>query len=283
MEDLNRTAWDSHYHDEQNRARRTSLVVPLFVLTALASYVAGLGFRQCWTDRAGEPPVLYLEQVISGALHLGWVLCVAYRGGTFVTAVCWTSSLVACDEGLGSISGTAPSSLLALTIEGIPLLLAMSLTPSSSVAERLARWRRARSEISVQLRMGEGLVHWLPAAFRQFLKGTADMPAGSSYRRFLAEMADAEHTLRIRLNCLAIPEQLRQSILTTANSLVGQAEKSAAILAMEFERQALNAAAVCRDQCEDLENMQPDEKAALAKQCEDLFLELVHPRQPMPG
>jgi len=196
--------------------------------------------------------------------------------------VCWAMSLYACDEGLASFGKAEPSSSVAFFIEMVPLLISWALSHPVSIAERLARWRRARSEISVQLLMGDGLFHWIPGCVRQFFSGSRAMSGGSSFRRLVAELADAEHTLRMRLGGLVIPERLRQSILTSASTLVSQAERSAAALSIELEQEALNAAAACRDQCEDLENLRPQEKVVLAKQCETLFLELVHPRQPMP-
>jgi hypothetical protein len=97
----------------------------------------------------------------------------------------------------------------------------------------------------------------------------------------MAELADDEHKLHVRLNSIALPEHLRQSILTSAITLVNQADKSAAILANDLERHALSEAAICRDQCEELHDIQPQERAALARQCETLLLDLVHSAQPL--
>jgi hypothetical protein len=251
-------------------------------MAMLASYVAGLGLRREWISQTGELPPWNVEQVLSAALHMAWICCAVSRRGAPVTVICWAASLYACYSGLCSLNKAEHSLAYALMLETIPLLLARALFPSPPLAERLARWRRARADISVQLRMSEGLFPWLPVSVVRFFKGPTESPAGTSYRRFLAELADAEIKLRIRLGGLGLPEHLRQTILSSASALVGQAEKSAAGLAIDLERQALNAAAACRDQCEELKDLQPQEKDALAKQCEALFLELVHPARPLP-
>jgi hypothetical protein len=259
----------------------SELVIPLVILGGLAAYVGGLGIEHAWMLGASNAPVPYLSNVISAALHASWIFAAARRRAPLLIAAGWFLSRYFCQEGLTTLGQGSGSFACSTLAEVIPLLLALALTPRSTWGEKLARWRRARSEISIQLRMGEGLMSWFPPAVRQFLFGSAVTAAGSSYRRYLAEMADAEHVLRVRLSSLTIPEHLRQSILTSAGALVGQAEKSAAALAIHLEREALNAAAACRDQCEELEDLQPQERAVLAKQCEALFLELVHPGQSM--
>jgi hypothetical protein len=268
-------------HDRKGDARITLLIIPLLTMAVLASYIAALGLHREWAVGTGQPPLWRLEQVVSAALHLSWICCAAYRRGALVTAICWAASVFACECGLSGMFQAEHSMGLAIVIEGIPLLLAKALRPSPALADRLAGWRRAQSNISVQLRMSEGFLSWLPGSLIRFFKGSADTPVGSSYRRFLAEMADAEHKLHVRLNSIALPEHLRQSILTSAITLVNQAEKSAAILANDLERHALSAAAICRDQCEELHDLQPQERAALARQCETLFLDLVHSAQPL--
>lgn len=257
------------------------LVLPLCALAALVSYFAGLGIRREWLARMGEAPPWRVEFIVSAALHLSWIFCIASRRGSFAAVLCWFASLYACNSGMAGRENSGGSVILPFIVECVPLLLARSLSCPPPLSETLARWRRARTEISIQLRMGEGLISWFPPALRQFFIGSPKTQNGSSYRRFIAELADAEHCLRLRLGHLTLPEHLRQSILTSAAALVSQAEKSAAALAIELEREALEAVAACRDQCEELRELQPQEKAALAKQCEDLFLELVQSAQPL--
>jgi hypothetical protein len=138
---------------------------------------------------------------------------------------------------------------MAFCLELLPLLLALSLCDRSPWSERLALWRRSRSEIAVQLRMGDGLLPWMRRCGRQMLIGAPDTPAGVNYRRLLAELADAEHRMRVRLGHLVMPEQLRQSILSCAASLVGLAEASSARLAVELEQQTLTGIAAWRAVC----------------------------------
>lgn len=268
-------------HDRKAGARMTLLIIPLLTIAVLASYIAALGLHREWTARTGEPPLWHLEQVVSAALHLSWICCAAYRRGALVTAICWAVSVLACDSGLSAMLEVGHSVSLAIVMEGIPLLLARAILPAPALADRLARWRRMQADISIQLRMSEGYLSWIPASLVRFFKGSAETPIGSSYRRFVAELADAEHKLHIRLNSIALPENLRQSILTSAIALVNQADKSAAILANDLEMHALSAAAICRDQCEELHDIQPHERAALARQCETLLLDLVHSAQPL--
>jgi hypothetical protein len=180
-------------------------------------------------------------------------------------------------EGIESLKNGEHAFFPALIIEIIPLLLAKSFADPISLPERLARWRRKRADISIQLMMGEGISRWFPSCLRQFLTGTPATAGGSSFRRVLAEIADAEHSLKIRMAGLAIPEQLRQTILTSASAIRAQAEKSAANLSIELERQALNAAAICRDHCEEIPGLRPQEKDTLSRQCEELLLGLIRP------
>jgi hypothetical protein len=244
-----------------------TLVLPLLVLGPLAAYLGGLGLAAEWR------PVFPLEYVIAGALHACWVLPVARRHWLLVP-LCWPCSVYFCCQGIRRLDAGAPAFGAALLLEGICLLLALSLTTVEPWAERLARWRRARADILTQLRMGAGLLPWARQCARQLLTGAPDTPLGADYQRFAAALADAEHRLRVRLTHIALPEQLRQAILTSASAMMARAEASAAQRAIELEQQALAAAAACREQCERLEHLTPDQRRQLAGQCEALLLEL---------
>jgi hypothetical protein len=258
------------------------LVIPLVVLGGGAAFLAGIGIAQTWMPQDVGLPFICLPFMISAALHASWIFPAARRRSPYLVILAWLLSFHYCYHGLMVLANGANPFAGALVAETIILLLAQALTPGSTWGERLARWRRARSEISIQLRMGDGILSWFPPSLRRFLLGSSEIPSGTSYGRFVAELRDAEHSLRIRLSRLAIPEHLRQSILSSASDLLGQAEKSAAGQAIEMERHALVAAAACRDECENLEGLQPQEKSVLGRQCEDLFLDLVHPRHGAP-
>jgi hypothetical protein len=246
------------------------LALPLLVLSALAAYLAGLGVGAEW--RTPFP----LEHVIAGVLHACWVLPAARRHGLLVP-LCWPCSVYFCCEGIRRLDAGASALWVALLLEAICLLLAVSLGPAEPWAERLARWRRARADILTQLRMGSGLLPWVRQCTRQLLGGVPDTPLGADYQRFAAALADAEHRLRVRLSRTVMPEQLRQAILTSASAMMARAEASAAQRAIDLEQQALAAAAACREQCERLEHLTPDQRGQLAGQCESLLLELARP------
>jgi hypothetical protein len=254
------------------------LVIPLVILGGFNAFLAGIGISQAWMPQYLSLPFLCLPHLFSAALNASWIFPAARHRAPYLVFLAWLLSCHYCHQGLKSLSEDPNSMAGALFLETITLLLAQAVIPSPTWSERLTRWRRARAEISVQLHMGEGVLYWFPPALRRFLLGSSEMPSGTNYGKFVAQLRDAEHSLRIRLSKLAMPEHLRQSILSSAGNLLGQAEKSAACLAIELEKNALAAAAACRDECEDLDGLQPQEKSALGRQCEDLFLDLIHPQ-----
>ena len=82
---------------------------------------------------------------------------------------------------LDSLSGAFYSGLLpAIAVETMTLALALSACDGSPWADRFARWRRARQNITTQLRMGEGLAPWLSASTHRFLNGAPDRPTASA-------------------------------------------------------------------------------------------------------
>jgi hypothetical protein len=76
---------------------------------------------------------------------------------------------------------------------------------------------------------------------------------------------------------VALPEQLRQAVLTSATTLLSQAETAAMRLSIDLEQQALGAGASCRDLCDNMPNLTPDRREALATECEAIFLDLIRP------
>ncbi len=247
------------------------LVFPLLVLSALASFLAGLGVAARW-----HTP-FPLEQGIAAALHATWLLGASRKAGLMLTFVSWVTTVWLARAGFATVNAAAPRLPLALLLEGICLMLAFSIAGPDPWPDRLARWRRTRADILTQLRMGHGILPWARMCLRQFASGAADAPLGSDYQRFAAALADAEHRLRIRLNRAAVPERLRQSILGNVSAIVARAETSAAQRAIELEQQALAAAAACREQCERMEDLPISQRQALAGQCEQVFLELARP------
>jgi hypothetical protein len=125
------------------------LIVPLFVLGALASYIAGLGLASRWHT------TLPLEYLIAGALHAAWLIPATRRSGPGLTAVCWTATAWLARKGIAAFYLADSELLLAVLLEGVCLLLALSIAPAEPWPERLARWRRSRADIVTQLRMGK--------------------------------------------------------------------------------------------------------------------------------
>ena len=71
-----------------------------------------------------------------------------------------------------------------------------------------------------------------------------------------------------------MPEHLRQSILTNAARITALIETSAAERTVEIDRMILEAAAACRDQCSQIEELGPEERRILSERCEQALLEL---------
>src|SRR5579884_2796152 len=152
------------------------LLVPLLLLASIPCYLAAVGLGECWwvhTNRAPTWPVVY---ALSAALHAAWIWCAARHRAGSVVLLNWMLAFAFCRRGLLAL-GFSSAFLFAVAAVSVPLSLALVLTPSSW-PERLARWRRGRSEMAIQLRMAQGLIPWASASIRQLLTGTADRPAG---------------------------------------------------------------------------------------------------------
>jgi hypothetical protein len=254
---------------------RKALLIPLAILSVPPTYLAGLGAAACWAARRGMPSVGLPAQFFSAALHLGWIAAASRHQASAVMLVCFPLSVWLCRQGWALVQGEGVGWWAALCLEAIPLALAWSFTSAPSWADRFARYRRARAALSAQLHMGPGLFPWLRDSARQFFSGAPDRAAGAGHQRFLAELADAECRLRVRLADLALPEQLRQSVLSCASELRAQAELASARLHFELEQQALVAAATCREQCEAMDELAPAAREHLARECELLFANLI--------
>jgi hypothetical protein len=60
------------------------------------------------------------------------------------------------------------------------------------------------------------------------------------------------------------------------------AETSAARFTIDLEKKALSAAAACREQCGELEELSSQKRQQLADQCESLLFELIRPTRRYP-
>lgn len=134
-----------------------TLIFPLGIFVALASYAAGLGLHGLLSAQSIRPSTFTIAQVLSAALHMGWSLSAGYRRAMLVTVVTWPVSVYFCRRGFDPMQAGLQSYTCAFFLEAIPLIMALSLASRSPWADRLARWRRARSAITAQLYMGEGL------------------------------------------------------------------------------------------------------------------------------
>lgn len=256
-------------------SRSTAVLLPCLPLAALGAWSASLGIDRLWLTETGDAPLPFVALAVAAALHAAWILPALRRDSSALIGLAWLTSLWACRAGL-TAAGFADAMLPAIAVEAMTLALALSACESSPWADRFARWRRARQNITTQLRMGDGLVPWLSASTRRLLNGAPDRPTASAFDRMAADLADAEHRLHTRLAAVALPEAVRQSMLAAAQALVSRAEAATAHVAIVLERQALEEAAACRDKIASLPGVSEAERDALAAQCEALMLDLVH-------
>jgi len=158
------------------------MFLPVVVFGALASYVSGLGAAAWWAGQAAGGPPAALAHVAGGALHLAWLHCAALRRAPLVGCAAFLVSLIPCRQGLASLLGGSSSWTGPMLLEGLPLMTALALCKPPSLAARLARWRRSRAEIALQLRMGDGLLPWARECGRRLIYGRADLPATAGSR-----------------------------------------------------------------------------------------------------
>ena len=254
---------------------RALLVVALVVLSSLAAYVAGLGAFAWWRMQGGSAASAAPAHLASAALHLAWILCAASRQGGLVALAGLLVSLYFCRCGLASLAGGSASRAGPWLLEGLVLLIALGLRPPLGLAERLARWRRARADIALQLRMGDGLLPWAGECARRLISGRADIPVAPTFQRLAAELAEIDGHLGLAVSNLAAPESLRQFLLAGAAELLAEAERASARLAVQLERRAMALAAACRDHVESIPGLSAEERARAARQCEAFMMNLL--------
>jgi hypothetical protein len=270
---------------------RSALLVPAVLLAAAGVWLTNAALIARWLTATGKPPASASCLVLAVALHLAWLLPATFRRNPTLVAVAWGVTLTTCRNGLlalGVESALGP----ALLLEGLPLALALAAAlgaaPGLSWCDRLTEWRRAQQAITTQLRMSEGLLPWLRASLRRLLFNRPDRPA-ASFDRAMADLADADHRLQLRVSQLAMPDELKAVVQCAAQALVACAEARAAETTIALEQQALEAAAACRDRVAAWPGLSPRQADALGHACERLLLDLaatavphVVPQRPRP-
>ena len=129
----------------------------------------------------------------------------------------------------------------------------------------------------MELRMGEGLAPWLRASLAQLLHGRAERLAAAAFDRLLAQLADADERIEGRIRAAALPGSVRERLLAGAQAVAAHAETTAARLACEVERRALEEIAACCDALTELPDTTAQDRERIAQGCEALILELTYP------
>ena len=256
--------------------RRTPVALIICLpLAALGAWFGSLGWDHVWLSETGNTPLPYVSLAIAASLHAAWLVPAFRRDNPILISLGWIACVWAGREGLIA-EHFADITLPAIAVETIALAIALSAGERVAWADRLSRWRRARQNIATQLRMSEGVFPWLKTSAHRLVTGAPDRPAGAAFDRLTADLADAEQRLQLDLARLALPEHVRQSMITAAHALVSRAEVATAQVAITLERQALEEAAACRDQIGKLSAVPAPERERLAAACEGLMLDLVH-------
>lgn len=253
-------------------ATRSSTLAALVILAGAAAAISARGLSALAPTAAGLHPIVLLA--LTAAIHTAWIGALAGRGAWLIPAIAWPISLRIATAGLQDVGWSSPG-LTAFFLELLLAAIAVSLAPPQSVADRLAGWRRARTAIATQLHMGQGLIPWLRDIAEHALVGRGELPGDRALSRFVAQLADAECHLRVRLSQAGLPAHLPEAVLTRAQSLLSAAEIVTAESTAALERQALEAAVGLRDLCHALPDRSTGERDEMATQCERLLLDLV--------
>jgi len=253
-----------------------TLAIALVPLALLASYLAAEGLTYFWvseTTRTAEPAVTYIA---AAALHAAWVLPAQTGRRPVLVAVAWLITAGLTSDGLTAAGVETGAAVNALLLEGIVLALAASSAPVQPWPDRVARWRRTRTRITTELRMAQGLIPWTRTSVGRFLFGEPDRPLSASFERIVSDLADHEDRMRRTVASLTLPDAVRDSLHTAAQTIVADAEATTARMAIELERRALDHAAACRDGVMALDDVPEAERERLARECESLILDLAH-------
>lgn len=255
-----------------------TLILPLVVLGSLAAYVAGVGGAAWWANLSGGAPPLLAACTAAGALHLAWISATVFRRAPLLVWPALLTSIWLCRRGLATFQGGEPGWWPAALLETLALLVALAMRDPEPLAQRLARWRRARDEIALQLRMADGLLPWVRESAGRLFWGRAELPVCRTFRRLAGELADLDDRLGGKVSGLAAPEQLRQLVHSAASQLLARAQEARSALAVELERRTLALAAAFREQCEALPGLTAEERSRASRQCEELLLDLMRDR-----
>ncbi len=249
------------------------LMVPAGAMALVATWFSMSGAALRMFGDSERPLHLALGLVVATALHCAWLLLALERGCRPVALLVWATALHTCMIGLHQVPGASGRNGTALLLEGIPLLLASALAPPSSLADRLARWRRARQQAIVQLEMGEGILVWVRDVFKRFALGQS--PGADRLGRLctLADRLGRGHGWDDVTERDVVPEALRQTVRSELTALRVAADQALRSAASIVERRALEGGARCRDLALRIESLPPSERERLAAVCEALLLQ----------
>ena len=170
-------------------------VLPLMVFGAVGSGMTAAGIHT-WI---GASPLgmgdggWIVAGAVSVAAHLSWIGSVGRQRSWLLALGAWLVCVYLARSGSAILLKGAEWP--GVGVEAMALLQAFAMLPKEGLAEKLARWRRSREEMMVQLDMGSGVLPWMTASMRRFVAGPA-RPGASDTLRVMAEMQDAEHAAR---------------------------------------------------------------------------------------
>jgi hypothetical protein len=250
---------------------------PLLVLAGVGSGLAASGIEAVWTRTAGAPVSPPVVWAVALALHSGYVAPAILRRGALLGSLAWIAAVHFTALGLAASGFTAPL-FRALPLQAAALAAALALRERSTWAERLARWRFARSEIGVQLRMWPGMVPWSVDCVRRLLVGASEAPAHAALQQLADSIEQADSHLHLDVRRMAAPERLRQVLSTAGAALRTDADLAAGRTSNELQQRALAAAAACRDECARLPGLDDHQREALAARCAEVLMEAARVR-----
>lgn len=243
------------------------------IFAGVAVWISAAGVTRSWLPLASHLP-FRLDLLLALVLHASWLHRAFIGKNAAVSMIAWVVCFHFCRRGFLALHPHSSAALLALLLEGLSLLLVASATRELTLASLLATWYRGRADFRAQVELDQGLPR-LRETIQQALRGSPGSPFSHDYARLITAFTESENHLRVRVSESALPEHLRQSILSAATALLAEAESAAANLSAELEHKALLSAAACRDQCDRLSGYTSQRRAALATECEAILLGLI--------
>ena len=253
----------------------SALAIPLVVLTFVGSAVTAKPLAACLPLVVDSTLASGVSVSIALALHLVWIVPALRRTNPILVGVSWLVTMYLTAGGFAVLTETQPTTA-APVLDTLILGLALAHTPAASWPDRLARWRRSRERIATELRMGDGLIPWLRSIASRITHGEADRPRSSAFDVLVANLDRSNDRIHRTIASLALPDAVRESLRTTAQRIVTDAETTLARMAIDLERRALDHAALCRDAILALDYIPDAERDRLAHDCESLILDLAH-------